>query len=186
MNRRRFLQSSLIAAAFAPLARAESNENPRAAAGFKVGAGTDRYSEEMLLMGGRFSCKVSSKDSGGDLLIYDTLRQSKGGPALHRHHFQDEWFYVIRGEFVVQVGDQTLRLGPGDSAFAPRKIPHAFAMVGESEGQMLVLFQPAGSMEDFFAQMARIGPGVPKDQEKLLKKLWADHGMEIVGPPLKI
>lgn len=158
----------------------------RAAAGFKVGAGQDHYAEEMLIMGGRFHCKVSSKDSGGDLLIYDTFRNQKGGPALHKHHSQDEWFYIIRGEFVVQVGDETLRLGPGDSAFAPRKIPHAFAMTSEGEGQMLVLFQPAGSMEDFFHQMAKGGTAIPKDMETRLKRLWAEHGMEIVGPPLKV
>jgi len=50
-----------------------------------------------------------------------------------------------------------LSLHPGDSAFAPRKIPHAFAKTSDGEGQMLVLFQPAGSMEDFFKQMTKFG-----------------------------
>jgi mannose-6-phosphate isomerase-like protein (cupin superfamily) len=191
MNRRHFLQSSLVAAALAPLARAQSSNHEQSSsaargAGFKVGAGQDHYAEEMLIMGGRFHCKVSTKDSGGDLLIYDTYRNQKGGPALHKHHAQDEWFYIIRGEFIVRVGDDTLRLGPGDSAFAPRRIPHAFAMTSEGEGQMLVLFQPAGSMEDFFREMAKSGSSIPKDMETRLKRLWADHGMEIVGPPLKI
>jgi len=77
-------------------------------------------------------------------------------------------------------------LKAGDSAFAPRKTPHAFAKISEGEGQMLVLFQPAGSMEDFFKQMSKLGKNIPKDQEHLLKDLWAAHGMEIVGPPLKV
>jgi uncharacterized cupin superfamily protein len=136
-------------------------------------------------MGGRFDLKVSGRDTGGDLCIYDTVRDSKGGPALHLHHFQDEWFYVIRGEFLVRVGNDTLSLRPGDSAFGPRKIPHAFAMTSDGEGQMLVLFQPAGSMEDFFAQMGKIGKEIPANQDTLPKDLWAKHGMEIVGPPLK-
>ena len=136
-------------------------------------------------MGGRFHLKVSSRDTGGDLCIYDTLRSSKGGPALHSHHHQDEWFYVIRGEFIVRVGDETFALHPGDSAFAPRKTPHAFAMTSEGEGQMLVLFQPAGSMEDFFKQMVSFGKEIPKNMEVVMKQLWADHGMEVLGPPLK-
>ncbi|MGA2691267.1 MAG: cupin domain-containing protein [Opitutaceae bacterium] len=136
-------------------------------------------------MGGRFDLKVSAKDTGGDLCIYDTIRQSKGGPALHLHHFQDEWFYIVRGEFIVRVADRTVRLKPGDSAFAPRKVPHAFAMVSEGEGQMLVLFQPAGSMEDFFRKLVKFGPDIPKDQESLWKDLWEQHGMEVLGPPLK-
>ena len=154
--------------------------------GLRVGANEDRYREELLIMGGRFDLKLSAKDTGGDLCIYDTVRNSKGGPARHLHHFQDEWFYVIRGEFIVQVGDETVRLHPGDSAFAPRKVPHAFAMVSEGEGQMLVLFQPAGTMEDFFQELARFGPSIPKDQEVIWKELWERHGMEVVGPPLKI
>ncbi len=185
MNRRRFLQASFLASAFAPTTKALAAGPERSGAGFKVGAGSDRSGEELLIMGGKFDLKVSAKDTGGDLCIYDTRRASKGGPALHRHHAQDEWFYVLSGEFIVQVGEATMRIGPGDSAFAPRKIAHAFALISEGEGQMLVLFQPAGSMEDFFHGMARFGKEIPKNQEIVMKQLWADHGMEVLGPPLK-
>lgn len=187
MNRRHFLHSSLLAAAFAPTALAASAAPGRIAGGFKVAAGEDRRQEELLIMGGSFQLKVSARDTGGDLLIYDTVRNTKGGPALHKHHAQDEWFYVLRGEFVVRVGDDTLRLGPGDSAFAPRQVPHAFAMVSEGQGQMLVLFQPAGAMEDFFHEMATTyGKGIPAGSDDVMRKLWQDHGMEIVGPPLPV
>jgi len=162
-----------------------ATEPARPSKGFRVATKTDRHDEELLIMGGRFDLKVSGRDTGGDLCIYDTVRQSPGGPALHRHFHQDEWFYVIRGEFIVRVGDDTVQLHPGDSAFAPRMIPHAFAMVTPEEGQMLVLFQPAGSMEEFFREMSRLGSGIPKNQETMLKDLWARHGMEILGPPLK-
>ncbi len=190
MNRRHFLQTSFLAAAFAPLARAAATggtagTDERSAEGFKVAANADRHAAELAIMGGRFDCKVSGKDTGGDLCIYDTVRESKGGPALHLHHSQDEWFYVIRGEFIARVGDRTVSLRPGDSAFGPRRIPHAFAMVSEGEGQMLVLFQPAGSMENFFLEMSKFGKGIPQNQEVVMKQLWADHGMEVVGPPLK-
>jgi hypothetical protein len=59
-------------------------------------------------------------------------------------------------------------------------------MVSEGEGQMLVLFQPAGSMEDFFQQMAKFGPAIPKSQDVLMKELWEKHGMEVLGPPLEV
>ncbi len=190
--RRFFLQSSLAAAALTLAAKSRAADEKssvpavRANQGFRVGAQQDRYAEELRIMGGRFNLLISAQDSGGDLLVYDTLRQQKGGPALHRHHAQDEWFYVLRGEFVVRVGDDTMRLHPGDSAFAPRQIPHAFAMTSDGEGQMLVLFQPAGSMEHFFHEMAKLGPAIPANQETRLKKLWADHGMELLGPPLPV
>jgi quercetin dioxygenase-like cupin family protein len=187
MNRRHFLKATLAAMPLAlrsGAAETAPSGTDRSGSGFRVGANEDRDREELLIMGGRFDLKVSAKDTGGDFCLYDTTRQSKGGPALHRHHSQDEWFYIVRGEFIAQVGSDTLRLQPGDSAFAPRRIPHAFAKVGEDEGQMLILFQPAGSMEDFFQQMARLGPAIPKDQEAIMKGLCEHHGMEVVGPPL--
>lgn len=154
--------------------------------GLVIRAGQDRYQEELLIMGGKFDCKVSSKDTDGKLLIYDTIREEKGGPALHLHHSQDEWFYVIKGEFLIKVGDDTFTLKPGDFALAPRKISHAFAKTNDGEGQMLIGFQPAGAMEDFFKQMSKLGKDIPKDAQHTLKELWAAHGMEIVGPPLKV
>jgi mannose-6-phosphate isomerase-like protein (cupin superfamily) len=183
MNRRLFLQFPIVASALVAEANNATEDIPRK--GFKVEAQKDRYQEELHIMGGQFDCKVSSKDTNGDLCIYDTLRQEKGGPAFHLHHEQDEWFYIIKGEFIVKVGEETFNLKAGDSAFAPRKIPHAFAKISDGEGQMMVLFQPAGTMEDFFAQMSKLGTGIPKNQEQTLKELWRTHGMEIVGPPLK-
>jgi mannose-6-phosphate isomerase-like protein (cupin superfamily) len=182
MDRRLFLQFPLVAGLIgtAQVAHAE-----RPAKGFKVPADQDRFQEELMIMGGRFNCIVSAKDTEGDLCIYNTTRQEKGGPAFHLHHQQDEWFYVMKGEFIVKVGNDQFELKAGDSAFAPRKTPHGFAKINDGEGQMLVLFQPAGSMEDFFKEMAQLGPGIPQNQETRLKELWQRHGMQIVGPPLK-
>ena len=184
MKRRRFLQVAISSAAFT-LGAGEVQPD-RLQKGFKVSSQKGRYEEELLIMGGKFDCKVSAKDTGGDLCIYDTLRDTKGGPALHVHHFQDEWFYVVRGEFIFRVGEDTFRLDPGDSAFGPRKVPHAFAKVGDGPGQMLIAWQPAGSMEDFFYQMSKLGKDIPSNQEVIYKNLWESHGMAVVGPALKL
>lgn len=187
MKRRDFLRLPIAAAALTSIAQgaealAKKRERPNR--GFRVGSQKDRYEASLSIMGGCFDLKVSGKDTGGDLCIYDTVRSTKGGPPLHRHYSQDEWFYIIRGEFLVQVGDDRGALAPGDSAFAPRRIPHAFAMTSDGEGQMLVLFQPAGSMEDFFRQMSAFGAGTSAS-EQLPKRVWEEHGMELLGPPLK-
>ena len=183
MHRRLFLQIPIVGSAFFKDVTNKADDRPNK--GFKVEANKDSYQEELLIMGGQFDCKVSAKDTDGDLLLYDTIRQEKGGPALHVHHFQDEWFYVIKGEFIVKVGDETFTLSPGDSAFAPRSVPHAFAKTSDGEAQMLIAFQPAGTMEDFFLQMSKLGQSIPKNQQEVLKELWSTHGMEVVGAPLK-
>ncbi len=187
MKRRHFLQLPLASIALTSLA-ADASPQDRLPQGFKVESGKARYQEELLLMGGRFQCKVSSKDTGGDLCIYDTFREEKGGPSLHIHHAQDEWFYAVQGEFLFQVGDSTFHLRPGDSAFGPRKVPHTFAKINEGLGHMLIVWQPAGSIEDFFYQMSKISKDIPANAEEILKnnELGKSHGVEVVGPPLKI
>lgn len=184
MKRRRFLQLPLASAALTLAAQAEEHSRP--GKGFKVEANQSRYQNELLIMGGSFECKVSARDTGGDLCIYDTFREQKGGPALHLHYAQDEWFYVMQGEFIFRVGDGMLKLGPGDSAFGPRNIPHTFAKTNEGPGHMLIVWQPAGSMEDFFYQISKMGKDIPANQEVVFKKLFASHGMEMLGPPLKV
>jgi quercetin dioxygenase-like cupin family protein len=185
MDRKLFLQLPILAFTSTMLLKAGIADPDKPKKGFKVSAGSSHSQEELNIMGGKFNCMISSNDTNGELLAYDTVRLEKGGPAFHFHHSQDEWFYVIKGEFIVQVGEDKFSLKPGDSAFGPRKIPHAFAKINEGEAQMLVLFQPAGSMEDFFKEMSKMGKDIPKNQETTLKELWHKHGMEIVGPPLK-
>ena len=186
MKRRDFLKLPIAAAVLGSVSRAAESmaeSQQRSNRGFRVGSQQDRDDGSLPIMGGRFDLKISAKDTGGDLCIYDTVRSTKGGPPLHRHYSQDEWFYVIRGEFLVQVGDDRIKLVPGDSAFAPRRIPHTFAMTSDGEGQMLVLFQPAGSMEAFFREMSRVGKDVSAGKQ-LPKSVWEAHGMELLGPPL--
>ncbi|HTL67972.1 MAG TPA: cupin domain-containing protein [Lacunisphaera sp.] len=188
MKRRDFLRLPAAAIALTSLARAADSlaANPaRAGRGFRLGAHQDRNDDALAIMGGRFDLKVSAQDTGGDLCIFDTTRSTKGGPPLHRHYTQDEWFYIIRGEFVAKVGDTMLQLGPGDSAFAPRQVPHTFAMTSAGEGQMLVLFQPAGLMEKFFHEMSRLGKEVSASHG-IPKSIWEECGMELLGPPLSL
>jgi mannose-6-phosphate isomerase-like protein (cupin superfamily) len=179
MKRRSFLQIPLLATSL--VAGAEITQRQRAEEGFKVPSGKDRYDIELTYLGARFCCKVSGKDSAGAFCIYDSISMEKGGPAYHLHYFQDEWFYVIKGEFMFKIGHEMFYLKPGDSAFGPRKIPHAFAKTSEGAGQLLIVFQPAGSMELFFQEA-----GLQKNETpEAMQKLFSKHGMEMLGPPLK-
>lgn len=186
MKRRLFLQSAVVAPALMDGQSQSYVTQKRPSKGIKVKSQEDRFQQELQFMGGQFHCKVSAKDTNGQLCIYDTSRQEKGGPALHKHFSQDEWFYVIRGQFIIQVGEETFQAGPGDSVFAPRMVPHAFVKTGDGEAQLVVLFQPAGSMEQYFAEVKKISSGIPgAEQQNAMKDLWKKHGMEVVGPPLK-
>lgn len=51
------------------------------------------------------------------------------GPVLHRHPY-DETFHVYEGEATLEVGEETLILGPGDTAIAPARAWHRFTNTG--------------------------------------------------------
>ena len=127
--------------------------------------------------------KVSSAETEGDLFVIENTNDSRGGPPRHLHYEQEEWFYVVEGEYVAEIGDERYRLGPGDSVFAPRKTAHVWAHVGEGTGRLLVAFRPAGEMEAFFDAMSQVA-GAPSREE--LHGLFRSHGMEITGPPLAV
>ncbi len=145
-----------------------------------VAAGADCFGEHRGLGISSIAFKVTPPDSSG-LFILENTFHAKGGPARHLHYDQDEWFYVIEGEFIFEVGSERIRLQPGDSLLAPRKVPHVWAYVGDSRGRILVAFMPAGKMEAFFREVTKANAMPPQDPG-----LWRAHGMELLGPPLSI
>ncbi len=149
----------------------------------KTNAGEDRFNKPITLFeGDTFHTKVSSTDTDNDLYIWESTRIKNGGPTAHFHYAQDEWWYILQGEFLFKVGDETFTAKTGDSVFAPRMIPHAFAKTNEGEGKLLMLFQPAGKMEAFFKAVSE---GVTKNMtEAERNEFKKQHGFEVTGPAL--
>lgn len=145
-----------------------------------VRAGEDQFSERRGLGVSTIAFKSVPENDGG-LLVLENIFHAKGGPARHLHHAQDEWFYALDGEFLIEIGDERMMLGPGDSLLAPRGVPHVWASVGEHGGRILVAFSPAGHMEAFFRIVTAANAMPPLDPE-----LWRAHGMELLGPPLSV
>jgi quercetin dioxygenase-like cupin family protein len=154
-----------------------SHEMPAA---LRVVAGTDREGLQRGLGISTIAFKLSMSDPDSSFILENTFL-AKGGPARHLHYDQEEWFYVLEGEFQFEVGAERFRLQPGDSLLAPRQVPHVWAFVGEARGRILVAFFPAGKMEAFFSEVTKANAMPPQDPA-----LWRAHGMELLGPPLPI
>lgn len=145
-----------------------------------VRAGADRFGEQRGLGVSMIDFKVAGPGSP-DLLVLENVFHARGGPARHLHTDQDEWFYVLEGEFVMEIGEQRFEMHPGDSVMAPRAVPHVWAHVGNATGRILVTFAPAGRMEAFFRIVTAHNAMPPLDPD-----LWRRHGMELLGPPLAV
>ena len=146
----------------------------------RVAAGEDLYGEYRGLAVSYIAFKVSVPDPNGLLVVENTLYK-KRGPARHLHYDQDEWFYVVEGEFIIEIGQERITLHPGDSILAPRKVPHVWAYVGETKGRMLIAFMPTGNMEAYFREVTKADAMPRQDPE-----FWRGYGMELLGPPLPI
>ncbi len=149
---------------------------------FWVARDVDRLGEYLGNSTSDFSFKVSTEDSHGSLVVVEVTNHARGGVPRHIHYEQDEWFYVVEGEYLLEVGQERFRLKPGDSAFGPRKVPHVWAFVGDQLGRLIFTATPAGQLEAFFrATSTREHAPLPQDPA-----LFRAYGLELVGPPLAI
>jgi len=179
MKRRSFLRS---AAAFFPAASlpsfavAQASPSQPQAPIHVVPAGQDRFGEAHSRGFSSILFKVMPQETGSGLFIIEHANLVKGGPPLHYHLHQEEWFYVVEGEVVFQVGDGRKKLGPGDSILGPRGIPHTFSSIGEKPGRLIIAFTPAGKMEEFLRVTAV--PSPPVQDAAFFRR----YDMELVGP----
>ena len=154
--------------------------------GFKVNAGEARFGKHYTMKGvtlNTLDIKISSSDTDGALAVFEqTGLTPKGGPPLHTHPFQDEWFYVVEGEYLFQVGEDKYQMKSGDTIFLPRNVQHAFAQRTE-KARVVVSYLPAGKMEAFF-KVTDAWTSPPTGEE--IARVFLEHDMRVVGPPLEV
>jgi DNA-binding transcriptional MerR regulator len=159
-------------------------KNEEMFAGFQVAAGKDRFDEAVKLGGEPMDCKLSGRDTNGAMCVFEFT--GRGGGPKHVHADQDEWIYVIEGEFEFLVGENRLHAGPGESVFLPRGVPHVWAAVDLRVGKVIDVYQPAGKMEEFFREVGRYQDPLIHEAMRFeeFRALFQDHGMKLAGPPL--
>ena len=186
MKRRHFIFTTLAILPLTTFAKFTSRIMTGTNKGFKVNSGEARYGIHYRMKGVTLNVldiKISSKDTDGDLAVFEQNGFTpQGGPPLHIHLYQDEFFYIVEGEYLFQVANEKYQMKSGDTIFLPRNVQHAFIQITE-KGKVIVSYMPAGKMEDFFKTTdAWSSPPTLKEIEKVFE----DHDMKVVGPPLKV
>jgi quercetin 2,3-dioxygenase len=115
--------------------------------------------------------------TGGALGLVRQTIAPKSGPPTHIHQAEDEFFYVVSGEFKVKLGDRTMSAPAQSVVFVPRGTAHAFQNVGTEPGVLLVGVTPGGLEKMFQGRQ-----GVDAEANRALMK---KHMMVVVGPPLQ-
>jgi len=179
MKRRSFLKTAAAlfpAAGLESFALAQTPAPSQSDQPHVIPAGEDRLGESHSRGYSSILFKVLPRETSNGMFVIEHLNLIKGGPPLHLHLHQEEYFYVVEGEVNFQIGDSRKRLKPGDSILGPRGVPHTFAATGESPGRLLIAFTPAGEMEQFLRDTAI--PDPPNQDAAFFRR----YGMELLGP----
>jgi mannose-6-phosphate isomerase-like protein (cupin superfamily) len=99
--------------------------------------------EQRWFFGMLAEIKASAADTNGMYTLVEITAPAGLQTPLHVHYREDEGFYVLEGSVTIEVGDQTVELGPGEHAFGPRDVPHRFT-VGPDGAHMIWVLTPGG------------------------------------------
>jgi mannose-6-phosphate isomerase-like protein (cupin superfamily) len=130
---------------------------------------------------------VDSDASNGRLAVLEEWGRRGNMPPLHVHHRDEETFFVLDGEMTLFVGGEMKTLTAGQSALAPREVPHTYRVESE-QAHWLVITTPAG-FDSFVREVSEPAPvdELPEADRPVdpaaLAKAAAEAGIEILGPP---
>ena len=110
-----------------------AEEGSKIHAAHYVPAGRDRFRGQREIQFTRtvIDFKVSTLDTDGALSVAEITSLHKGGPARHLHHEQDEWFYVVEGEYIIEIGEERYE---GDREI-PSSLRARWRMRGRTSGR---------------------------------------------------
>jgi hypothetical protein len=105
------------------------------------------------------------------------------GPPLHLHREQDEWWYIVEGEYKFEVDGQEIYASPGTIVFAPRGSRHTFQNIGTKPGRTITTVVPGG-LDLFFEELETVAPRGTVPEAIKMVPIFEKHGLELLGPPL--
>ncbi len=126
--------------------------------------------------------KATSRNTGGLFAVHEAILVPGEKVVRHRHNNVAEFFYVLEGEVLLQIGDEVTKATPGTFTFSPINSVHAFSNLGTEPARMLIVATPPEPGEQAFEEMERM----PADaDEAAWDQLNRKYGVEVVGPPLE-
>ena len=130
---------------------------------------------------------LDGEDTGGAYHLGEVVGRRGDMPPLHVHDRDDETFYVLEGALTLFFGDQQVTLLAGQTALAPREVPHVYRVESEL-ARWLVITSPSG-FEHFVRAIAQPAEGdeLPPEGRPIdpqaLAQAAAQVGIELLGPP---
>jgi quercetin dioxygenase-like cupin family protein len=119
---------------------------------------------------------LSGTDTGGQFTMWTEVTPPGGGPPLHYHLNDDEWFFPLEGCVEFFKDNAWTEVPIGSAVFMPRGVVHTFRNSGDKPLKMLIHTAPSG-FETFFARCAEeFAKPNPPDMSRIVE-ISAEHGI---------
>jgi quercetin dioxygenase-like cupin family protein len=143
------------------------------------------------LVGDTYTILLDGDQTAGAFTLIDMHVPRGGGPAPHRHDFE-ETFHVLDGEIEVTFRGERSTLRQGETVNIPANAPHAFTNAADQPARMLCVCSPPGQ-EQFFEMIGvRVAsrttppPAISDDQQAAMmtkaQELAPEYRTELLGP----
>jgi len=136
------------------------------------------------VLGVTHTYKATAAETGGSFSLWEALFLPGKGAPPHTHTREDEAFYVLSGELVVELeSGSARRIEPGGFFFGARGRRHAVRNAGDKPARVLILSAPSCGLDQMFGELdAATAAGVPEFAK--LTAICAKYGV-IIHPPTK-
>jgi quercetin dioxygenase-like cupin family protein len=112
---------------------------------------TDQTLPHIGLVGDTYTITVSGDETNGHFCVIDMHIPPGGGPAPHRHDFE-ETFILLEGEMEATFRGKKSLVRAGDTINIPANAPHRFHNSSSKPVRLLCICSPAGQ-ERFFQEV---------------------------------
>lgn len=125
---------------------------------------------------------LRGEDTGGLYSLYEVIVPPGEGSVFHIHQDMDETFYVVDGEFEINLGGDLHRVATGVLAYGPRGIGHSFVNTCDRPSTMLCTTTPGG-IEHFFEELSLLMREQPPPGWERMRALASRHRIISFQPP---
>ena len=129
-------------------------ETPAGAILLETGAGLTLTAAQT-----RTTFKVTSAATGDRFSMAEYwLPHQFPGPPPHVHRLFEHAWYILEGQVLVQIGEQSVTAYPGAFVFIPAGIAHTFSNPHNAPARMLAIDTPGG-FEAYYEELSAAFPG---------------------------
>ncbi|TIQ01182.1 MAG: cupin domain-containing protein [Mesorhizobium sp.] len=127
--------------------------------------------------------KATGAETAGSFSLWESVVPPGAGTPPHTHAHEDEAFYVLSGELVVEFEGQSAphHVAPGGFFFGARGRRHAIRNDADKPARVLVFCAPSCGLDQMFAELdAATAAGTP-EMAKVVA-IAAKYGVTIEAP----